>query len=284
MKSMVDAGSLALPPGARPTPGTGAPLTTRGHSMAYGPPPWNMRGRTLSLRYRLADPDEARRHVPAGIEMDDDPIVRARIWDMEHDGLTRPGEPTRWTRFREAVIAFPVRHAGMEGDYPTYMYADEFSYTAMGREVMGWPVRDARLEVGPEPVDGLAAGVTITGRSWRGDEELMRIDLVLDGRHEVVRIEQPGRWISTKIVPDVGDTGRAALAQLVWSGPVRIERRGLWAGSATLTLPQTTTEEIHHLAPREIVHAEYWADQLMTVGGGGVLADLGPDPWASGVA
>jgi len=219
-----------------------------------------MRGRTLSLQYRLLDPDEARRHVPGGVEMDDDPIVRARIWDMEHDGLTPPGGPARWTRFREVVIAFPVRYGEFSGDHPTYMYADEFSYTAMGREVMGWPVRDASVEVDPEPSGGLAAGTVITGRSWRGGEEIMRLDLVLDGRHEVTSDDHPGQWLSTKIVPDVANVTRAALAQLVWSGPTRIERRVKWEASATLTLPETTTEELHYLRPRGVVHAEYWAD------------------------
>lgn len=278
-----DASSLALPPGARPAPRSGGPLTTRGISVAYGPPPWNMRGRTLSLRYRLADPDEARRHVPAGIDMDEDPLVRARIWDMEHDGLTRPGGPVRWTRFREVVVAFPVHVAGMDADYPTYMYADEFSYITMGREVMGWPVRDARIEVAPEPVGGLHAGTVITGRGWRGDDEIMRIELTLDGDHERTSDDHPGRWISTKVIPDI-ERPFAALAQLVWSGPRRIERRDLWSATATLAYPPTGTEELHHLAPREVVHAEYWADQVMVVGDGGVIADLGDDPWATVIA
>lgn len=270
-------GSLSLPPEARVARGSGPPFTTRGASIAYGAPPWDMRGRTLSLRYRLADPDEARRHVPAGITMDEDPIVRARIWDMEHDALTPPGGPARWTRFREAVIAFPVTVAGIEGDYPTYMYADEFSYTAMGREVLGWPVRDARIELDQEP-DELVAGTTLVGRAWRSDQELMRIEMVLDGGHEVTRDDRPGRWITTKVIPDMTGT-RAALAQLVWSGPSVIERRVKWSATASLALPATTTDELHHLAPREIVHAEYWADQVLTVGGGAVIADLGADPW-----
>jgi acetoacetate decarboxylase len=236
-----------------------------------------MRGRTLSLRYRLADPDEARRHVPAGVTMDVDPVVRARIWDMEHDALSMPGGPPRWTRFREAVIAFPVVVGGIEGDYPTYMYADEFSYTAMGREVLGWPVRDARIEIDPEP-ETLVESTTFVGRAWRSHEELMRIDLVLDGKSEVTRDDRPGRWITTKVIPDLTGT-RAAIAQLVSSGPSVIERRVKWSAKATLSLPVTSTDELHYLAPREIVHAEYWADQILTVDGGTVIAELGTDPW-----
>src|SRR5687768_10300236 len=67
--------------------GSGAPITSRGRTAAYAPPPWRMRGRTLALWYRLVEPDEARRHVPSVLEMDDDPVVRARFWDMEHDAV-----------------------------------------------------------------------------------------------------------------------------------------------------------------------------------------------------
>lgn len=215
------------------------------------------------------------------MHMDDDPIVRARIWDMEHDGLTPPNGPERWTRFREAVVAFPVSYEGIEGDYPTYMYADEFSYTTMGREVMGWPIRDAEVHVDPEPTQGLTAGTVINGRCRRGGDEIMHMELVLDGRHEVISDDDPGRWITTKVIPDVASP-TAALAQLVWSGPQRIERRALWSGTGTLVLPPTRAEELHHLAPREIILAEYWADQIMTVGGGGVLKELGSDPWGMG--
>ena len=93
-----------------------------------------MRGRAIALWYRLADPDEARRHVPPWVEMDDDPIVRARFWDLEHDaaGPQRPDDaPPRWTAIREAVVAFPVGYGTVMGDLPTYMYADDPVYIAI---------------------------------------------------------------------------------------------------------------------------------------------------------
>ena len=100
-------------------PGSGMPITARGRSAAYAPPPWKMRGRTLALWYRLADPEEARRHVPAAVEMEDDPVVRARFWDMEHDALIVGADGERpWRRFREAVVAFPVRYGDGERRLP----------------------------------------------------------------------------------------------------------------------------------------------------------------------
>ena len=179
--------------------GSGGPMTTRGRSIAYGPPPWNMRGRTLSLQFLLADPAEAQRHVPSQVSMDPDPVVRARLWDMEHDALGVLGDgDTMWTRFREAVVAFPVTHGATQGDYPTYMYADEFSYTAMGREVMGWPIRDGIIEIDPEPADGVGAGTVMTGRLIRGDAQIMTVTLTLTGERREVLDGPPPRWIGAR--------------------------------------------------------------------------------------
>jgi acetoacetate decarboxylase len=259
--------------------GSGGPLTARGRSIAYGPPPWDMRGRTLSVQFLLADPAEARRHVPSLVSMDTDPVVRARMWDMEHDALGVLGDgDARWTRFREAVVAFPVSHGTLAGDYPSYMYADEASYTAMGREVMGWPIRDGIIEIDPEPPEGLGAGTTITGRLHRNGTPIMTVGLTLTGERREVLDGPPPRWIVTKIIPDAR-AATAAVAQLIATGPERIRRRVIWSATASLSFGAGAGDELEHLEPRRIVSGEYWTDQDLTVGWASVLAELGPDPW-----
>lgn len=261
-------------------PGSGTPLTSRGRAIAYGPPPWRMRGRTFAVQYRLACPEEARRHVPRGMVMDDDPIVRARFWDLEHDalGVLGGGRPL-WRSFREAVIAFPVSVDGVSGDYPTYMYADDFVYTAMGREVMGWPVRDGEIPVDPEPSTGLGAGVRMGARLVRDGRELMRMELRLAGPSTHLVDEEPPRWLASKVVPDA-EGPRAAIAQLVATGPQAMHERTVWEAEATLVTGEGAGDELHHLAPREIVRAEYWSGVDLTIGWGTVLADLGTSPWS----
>ena len=259
--------------------GSGTPITARGRSIAYGPPPWRMHGRTLAIGYLLADPDEARRHVPAGVTMDDDPIVRARFWDMRHDALRSVGAgQDGWTPFREAVIAFPVRRGDVTGDYPTYMYADDFAYTAMGREVMGWPVRDGQIEVDPEPVDGPTTGTILAASLMRGGVELMHIDMNLTGVPQLDTQTRPPRWLATKIIPDA-TLPLAAVAQLLETGPEKIHHRTIWPADATLRLGEGPGDELHHLRPREIVTAEYWTEVDLTIGWATVLDELGVSPW-----
>ena len=86
-----------------------------------------MAGRTLALWYRLSDPAEARQHVPDFLELDDDPVVSVRFWDMIHDaglGADVQGTNPELGEFREAVAVFPVRwYSGsgevLSGDFTT---------------------------------------------------------------------------------------------------------------------------------------------------------------------
>ena len=260
--------------GLQVSPGSGTPITARGRSIAYGPPPWQMRGRTLAMWYRLTDPDEARRHVPASVRMDDDPIVRARFWDLEHDGLTAAAERDgAWRSFREAVVAFPASHGAVSGDYATYMYADDFAYTSFGREVMGWPVRDGVIEVDPEPAGGPGADMSVGARLERDGQTIMTAQLELSGEQVAVDDAVLPRWLTTKIITDV--TGpRAQIAQLVATGPERLQRR-VWNASASLDFAEGVGDELHFLRPREIVDAQYWSNVELTVGWGEVLEELG---------
>lgn len=262
--------------------GSGGPITERGASVAYVPPPWHMRGRTIAILFRLQDPDEARRHVPAQLEMDEDPVVRARFWDMTYDAVpgTEPG--TRGTRrFLEAVVAFPVRYGSLSGDYPTYMYSDDWVYITAGREIQGWPVRGGDVEMSPEPAGGPAAGVTYSGLLERDGRPVMRARLELSGEQVEVDNSVPPRWLCTKIIPDA--TGpRAAVGQLLATGPERVHGRRAWEASAELSFSEGPADELHHLAPREIVEAQYWSDVDITIGWGEVLQELGDSVWERG--
>lgn len=260
-------------------PGSGGPYTSRGRAIAYGPPPWRMRGRTIAIQYLLADPDEARRHVPRLVAMDADPVMRVRFWELEHDAIgSLGGDQTLWVPFREAVVAFPVQMGEVSGDYPAYMYADDFVYTSMGREVMGWPVRDGVIGIDAEPEGGLAAGARMSARLVRGGNELMHVELSLGGERRPSLDEDPPRWLTCKVVPDA--TGpRPAIAQLLATGPEAIHERIIWDAQATLRFGEGAGEELHFLAPREILSAEYWSGVDLTIGWGTVLSELGPLPW-----
>lgn len=262
--------------------GYGTPRTARGRSQAYGPPPWHLAGRALALWFRLVDPAEARRHVPPLLEMADDPVVRARFWDLAHDsGMPdgrAAGEPLP-TRVAEAVVAFPVAYSGVGGDYTVHMYTDDPVYTAFGREVMGWPLKHGRIVVsGPPPAAGLERGVTISAHLERDDRVLMSAALTLteplpDGE----RPTQLPRWLTQKLVPRADGNGDA-IRQLVQTGPERAEWGPVWRAEGELRFADGPNDELGFLAPREIVAAQYWSKIDLSVGYGRILLDEGASP------
>jgi acetoacetate decarboxylase len=262
--------------------GFGSPQTVRGQSVAYGPPPWRMSGRTLALWYRLADPAEARRHVPDFLELDEDPVVRVRFWDMVHDaglGPDVPGTNPEFGEFREAVVVFPVRvslASGelLSGDFTTYMYSDDPTYTAFGREVMGWPVRHGRIHLSRPWGETLGAGVKLTGLLERQGRGIMRTTFELTELAPATGSRAPlPTWISLKVVPAI-DGPRPALRQLVRSGPERLDRGPVWLANAVLEMGDSPNDELAFLRPRSIERAEYWSAVDVTVGWGRVLAEV----------
>jgi Acetoacetate decarboxylase (ADC) len=259
--------------------GYGPPRTARGRSQAYGPPPWHMAGRTLALWFRLADPAEARRHVPNGLAMDGDPIVRARFWDLVHDAGSgadlgsRPSSATAPIRVAEAVVAFPVSLGSISGDYLAHMYADDPVYTAFGREVMGWPLRAGDVVVSPAPDEELRAGARLAGRLERDGDPLLEAALILgEPLPDAERPTELPRWLSWKIVPRVDEPGDA-LRQLVQTGPARIEWGPIWRAQGELSFGSGPSDELEFLRPREVVAAHYWSHVDLSVGFGRVLAE-----------
>ena len=225
--------------------------------------------------FRLADPAEARRHVPALLEMTDDPIVRARFWDLAHDsGATDPAAAP--IRVAEAVVAFPVGYGGVSGDYTAHMYADDPVYTAFGREVMGWPLKHGRVVVGPPgPGPGLKGGVTISAHLERDGLMIMRASLkltepLLEVEHS---IELP-RWLTMKLVPRAEGSGDA-LRQLLQTGPDRVDWGPIWRAEGELRFADGPNDELGAFAPREIVAAQYWSAVDLSIGYGRILLDEG---------
>ncbi len=255
--------------------GYGPPRTERGRSQAYGPPPWRLAGRALALWFRLADPEEARRHVPALLEMTFDPIVRARFWDLAHDAGSNDAAAAP-IRVGEAVVAFPVAYGGVSGDYTAHMYADDPVYTAFGREVMGWPLKHGKVVVGrPGPGLGLQGGVTVSAHLERDDLTIMTASLTLT--EPLPGAERPTelpRWLTMKLVPRAEGSGDA-LRQLLQTGPERVDWGPIWRASGELHFSGGPNDELGAFAPREIVAAQYWSTVDLSIGFGRILLDEG---------
>ena len=241
-----------------------------------------MAGRTLALWCRLADPAEARRHVPDLLELDEDPVVRVRFWDMLHDaglGTDVQASNPEFGRFREVAVLFPVRWTNtsgevISGEFTAYMYSDDPTYTAFGREVMGWPVRHGRIHMSRPWADTVVPGMKLTGLLERHGRSIMRAGLELTGTApgKSARAISP-TWISLKVVP-AADGPQPALRQLVASRPDGFDPGVVWIAAGELEVSDGEDDELAFLRPRSIERAEYWSRVNVTVGWGRVLAEI----------
>jgi acetoacetate decarboxylase len=270
----------------------GMPHTRRGLATAYGPVPWQMIARTLAVWYRLADPEEARRHSHPSLEIEPDPVVRARFWDIRHDaGRAGAGQ---LIELREAAVGFPVRFGDEQGDDTVYMFATDPVYTAFGREMMGWPVVGGDVTVdAAEPATANSRNVLSSwtapqapeGQYWTeprlGDQfsgtltvrghRLMHMTIKVSAPVAPEEMQRPGpRWITHKFLPDV--TGTSTVDQITQTAPTRVAWGSIWRATGQLEFFEAPGSELHYLAPREIVAAEYWCNLRLELGSGRVLA------------
>lgn len=258
--------------------GYGSPQTQRGLASPYGPPPWHMSGRVFTIWYRLADPDEARNHIAPPLLVSDDPVCRARFYDIIHDA----GKGDEWaalnpeqTQFHEAVVAIEVSYGDIRGDYSIHSYSDDPTYTAWAREVIGWPVKAGKIHMSrPWQPHNLQPGVTITGALERFGQRLMSASVTLtEPLPQERRPQGLPHWFTYKVIPSA-EKPEAEIRQLILAGPSRVDAGPIWQATATLELGEGLNDELHFLRPREIVAAEYWPQVDLTVGFGRILERL----------
>jgi hypothetical protein len=80
------------------------------------------------------------------------PLVRARLryYDLGFEavgGASGHCVSPRSGRFQEGVVAFTARGAGLDGEVSVFLWTDSETYMLWGREVFGWPVRLAELDL-----------------------------------------------------------------------------------------------------------------------------------------
>lgn len=252
------------------------PRTQRGIASAYGSAPWHLSGRVLTVWYHLADPDEAQRHIAPPLEVPDNPLCRARFYELIMDagyGDAIVSANPEQSQFFEAVIAVECSYQGLRGDYSVHMYSDNATYIAWSREVIGWPLKAGQVTITkPWKPHQLESGVTITGSLERFGSRVMTAHVTLTEPQATQPTELPN-WFTYKIIPSI-EGKQLDVHQLVVAGPSRVEVNTIWNATGTLELPETSHDELHFLRPGDIVAADYVPFIDLTVGYGKVLERL----------
>ena len=258
--------------------GYGSPQTRRGMASPYGPPPWHMSGRVLTVWFRVKNLDELRNHIAPPLTIPKDALCRARFWDLTHDagkGDDLPGQIPAQTHFHEAVLAIDADYGDMPGDYSVHIFADDPTYIAWAREVIGWPVKMGQVAFNqPWNPTNLKPNDRLTGTLERFGTQLLRASVTLKRPiHPDERPYKRANWFTYKIIPSVEKLA-PEVSQLVLVQPSTLDSGQLWEADGTVEIGQGLNDELHFLQPAEIVWAEYWSYVNLSVGYGKILAQL----------
>ena len=133
-----------------------------------------------------------------------------------------------------------------------------------GREIYGWPKKDAEISF-IEENDGISAQVVRDG-----------VTLVDAALHRSARIDpippQPGTpWFNLKLIPSVKKNAPPDVMQLT-STLMESETRELYKGSATLELCSSDSDPLGDIPVLGIVEGRYTVDDI-TLGYGDVIFD-----------
>lgn len=119
--------------------------------------PWLMTGRSVTVWF--AEPyGLSALLLGPGLAPDDsgDRLSRLRFYCVDYSGRSADSwqRDESSGRFREAVVALPASAGGVDGEVSTHMWTDSEVYLKWGREVFGWPLQ--------------LAGIELTGPLWEG--------------------------------------------------------------------------------------------------------------------
>jgi len=166
--------------------------------------------------------------------------------------------------YKEAGIGIPAFFGEKIGNYLLYLYLNEAFAIVPGREIWGWPKKDAEIifteEKGAYHASVVRAGTTI-------------IDLSLDNLEAVEPIPEPTNTpnFNLKIIPSVKKNHLPDVLQLTTS-LVPSKKKALFRGSASLTFNSSPDDSLGDLPILDIVNAEQSIED-MSMDFGDVLFD-----------
>lgn len=239
------------------------PRTPSGRSSLIPPPPWHYSGEMLTVEYR-ADPERVAELLPDGAELaDDDPGAVALIWadwQSAGDDLVELLDPVR-SQYKECFAVVRCRWEGETWSRCPFIWVDKDFALVRGYhqgypKKLGeiWMTRPVALgKAGPrlEPGGRFGATVSAAGR------------LVARATWTLTRpADSPGfvnahPMLHNRYWPAIESDGKASLDELVTMRGYDGELADVWAADARVEILEAPAEELHLLAPLEIIGGYY---------------------------
>jgi acetoacetate decarboxylase len=251
-----------------------APLSADGRAGLVAPPPWHYTGDFLIVEYRT-NPDSVIALLPKELEPADDPGAVAAIfadWQSCSDDLHELLDPIQ-AQYKEFFIVVGCKFQGKPASRCVYIWVDK-DFALYRGWIQGFPKKLGSIHMtrtypvgkaAPRLKPGARFGATCTA----GSKEIARAAITLRNVSKTGPTVNSPPMHNTRHFPRY-DTTAPAVFELVRSGGFDREITDIWEGNAQLTFGTNTIEDLHAIAPREIIKG-YHFSFAYTVNGGEVL-------------
>lgn len=229
-------------PGTSPLPRQDIPkvYAMPGLFPLYPPPPYQFRdNRIVSVIFKTT-PEVARRLVPEPLIPNPAGLILVYIGRFNADN------------YLEAGIGVPVVYpkTKAEGNYAVCLYLDKALPIVAGREVFGYPKKDAEITFDEKEGE-------ITGRVERFGAVLLAITWKRGTEVKPVPKQPLAPWFLQKIIPSASRNAPPDVWQLVSSPFVNVVAKELWTGAATFAFGTSAQDPLGDIKVLEITSAQF---------------------------
>ncbi len=220
------------------------PYSTPAIWPSYPEPPYLFRGGSVLVCIYRANAFAVNRVVPEPLKAAEGNLVYAWINDFNVVGLGH---------CNEAVISVPVEFRGRLGNYMAYHFLDNESAMAGGREIWGFPRKEAHFTT-------LREADAITRSVVRREEEMLRISVQMARAGTADALSGLVKPIySLKVIPSVRKGVPPDVKQLTATSFQNVVIHSVIEGRATINFDISPRGPRYSLAPREIIAGFYCA-------------------------
>jgi len=216
-----------------------------GFSPLYGPPPFQFRdNRIISIVFKTT-PDALQRFVPKPLLPNPYNLMFIYIGRLN---IESPA--TGRYDYLEAGIGIPVVFSTIPGNYPICLYLDKALPIVAGREIYGWPKKDAEITFSEK--DG-----EISGRVERFGTVLVSLSGRLEKKLDPIPTQPELPWFLLKIIPSMRKNAPPDVWQLVSTRNIDVKTKELWNCTATCKLGSSPLDNLGDIKVVEIVGAQF---------------------------
>lgn len=221
------------------------PYCMPGWSPLYSPPPVQFRDNRIIVVVFKTTPDVLQALVPKPLLPNPQNLMFIYIGNLNIETSGIGGYD-----YLEAGIGVPAIFSKTPGNYAVCLYLNKALPIVGGREVWGWPKKDAEITFTEKQGE-------IRGRVERFGTTLLNLSAKLENKVEPIPSRPELPWFLLKIIPSVKKNALPDVWQLISSLNIDNKVKELWNCRATLELGTSPMDPLGNIKISAIVSAQF---------------------------